>query len=200
MLREKLSRLVSEFTSQVFAALKRASLEELTELAQSSRDAARESYANRHVAPRVTQEAPLTMRPHPTKRAGVGAAKQGAQWAAGKAMPAATANRSAKKMAFAADSTEAVAVEAPVEPQSEPQPLEPADPQQVQAALEHFAERGGRGSTAHHLEAHLASLGFAPARGLVEELVSRGEIRDAGFRRAIAAGKTGAVFVRTSQS
>jgi len=113
-------------------------------------------------------------------------------------MPAAMANRSAKKMAFAADSAETA--EATVEDRSEPQPVEPADPQQVQAALEYFDERGGRGSTSHHLEAHLASLGFANARGLVEELASRGEIRDAGFRRAIAAGKTGAVFVRVRPS
>jgi hypothetical protein len=132
------------------------------------------------------------MRPQP-KRAVVASVQ-----VAGKTLPTTMANRSAKKMAFAADSAEAT--EAPVETQSEPQPLEPADPQQVQAALDYFAERGGRGSTAHHLEAHLVSLGFAPALGLVEELTSRGEIRDAGFRRAIAAGKTGAVFVRTLQS
>ncbi|MCL2726619.1 MAG: hypothetical protein FWD69_19540 [Polyangiaceae bacterium] len=153
MLSEKLARLVSEFTSQVFAALRNISLEELTALAQPPSAGSRSPTPKTPAKKTAATTAAQTRPPRP------------------KATPKANAALSA------------------------PPPAPPEGLTEMQSALEYFAERRDKGATVHQLETHLASLGFVPSAGLIDELLRSGDITDAGFRRAIAAGKTGAVYV-----
>jgi type IV secretory pathway VirB10-like protein len=158
MLRQKLARLSSDFASQVFVALRAASLEELAALAKPS--AAKPSAAKPSAAQPSASKAPAKK---PTAAAPI-AAKEGAPIAP--KAPVTRAPRAPKK------SAEPVRVAAP-------------DRELTRAAVDFFTERGSRGATVAQVQERLQADG---ANDIVSSLAERGVIRDAGIRRATGKG------------
>jgi hypothetical protein len=142
-LRGRIDALCSAFASDVFAALGRASLDELHALAS---------------------------------RGKTGGAKTKTKATKARAEPRAKATKAAKVGPSALPSRKSV----------------PPSAEAASAALEFFAARGARGATASQVLAHLRSNGID--EDVVQSLVARGVIRDAGIRRATGKG-TSAVYV-----
>lgn len=181
MLRERIAELASDFASEVIAALKAAPLAELTALTKKPLPPGYDLAARVAESPSEDEE-PTTVETTtaPAQQELFEAASKGkGRKAGGKAKDVGGKSQGAKAKAA----------------KSAPAPAR-LDPRRINAALEFFEMRGSKGATAVQVDEHLKASGFEGDLDVVAPLLERGEIRDAGIRRATGKG-TAAVFVRS---
>lgn len=186
MLRERIAELASDFASEVIAALKAAPLAELTALTKKPLPPGYDLSARAAESPSEDEE--LTTVETTTTPAQQELFEESAPKTKGRKAGGKTKDAGGKSQGAKGKTAKPVA----------PVPAR-LDPKRINAALEFFEMRGSKGATAVQVDEHLKSSGFEGEIDVVAPLLERGEIRDAGIRRATGKG-TAAVFVRSEST
>ncbi|WP_146653936.1 hypothetical protein [Labilithrix luteola] len=185
MLRERIAELASDFASEVIAALKAAPLAELTALTKKPLPPGYDVAGRAPSPPSSTEEEATGTESESVQQElfnEAAAPKTRGRKAGGKTKGAGGKSQGAKAKA-------AKAAPAPAR----------LDQKRITAALDFFEMRGSKGATAVQVDEHLKASGFEGDVDVVTALVERGDVRDAGIRRATGKG-TAAVFVRSDMA